>query len=572
MFQQPKIYLIDTDQTVHEKLLKKWSSIDAGTLGTPYEVSSDSNWVPVVQHQTLSNFEESDLVIIDFESKNLSKKSSGGKHAPPGEIDLWAKCDKGWIDARVRNALLAKADLDRIIENGGVLIIFAAPDSPMSFQWGYTDYRDLLTTSRSIDGGIWNITSSLNQLNISTESGSIINITDSSPTGLLLQRHLHDSKFTCTFESKWRNNKNFHTIATNKYGASVAAVINSPKGLIFLLPQISNKAYFIDELLSDTLPEILPSLFPDIEKGKWTHRPEYEIEQIKTLTNQKDLLIKSTQAALDEIQEKIDEQRIVNGWLHDLLTETGDKLVDAIKNALAELGFKKVIDMDEVRDTQGKSRREDLRLEDEETLLIIDIKGVGGRASDEDIMQANKHVMINMKELKRTNIQGLSIINQQRHLPPLERDNIGAFRQEILDFAGETDLGLLTSFDLYRMIVNKKKHDWLPEWVKPILYNHKRITVVPTHYRYLGTISKVFTGMFGLHILENEINTGDKLSVEGEIYFSEITVETIQVNNVDVKTAQLGDPAGFIWPESEIKLKEGMRVYAIPKLLHGAKT
>jgi hypothetical protein len=566
MYQQPKIYLIDADEALHKSLLKSWANIGTGTLGTPYKVPTSANWLPVIQNETLNKFEESDLVIIDLAKGVIDGSSKGGKHTPEEEIDLWAKCDKGWIDARTRTVLYAKEDMNRIVKNGGVLILFAGPDSPMNFRWAAANQRGLVRAT-DIQGGVWNIIDPLDRLNILPESGSIINVIDNSPLGTLLRRHLEGAEFTCTFQSRWSNDNTWKSLATNKYGDDVALVTEHGDGIVMIFPQLADKASFIDELLENVLPEIQPELFPNIEKGKWTHFPEYELREIIELEARKNLVISTAEAELNAIEQEITAYRSVNSWLHDLITGTGDDLVNAIKVALSELGFEHVIDVDEIRDAEGQSRREDLRIEDDIPTLIIDIKGLGGKAGDDDLTQANKHAMINMRELKKTTIQGLSIINQQRHLPPLQRDNNEPFRQEILDFAGETGLGLLTTFDLYRMVVNKQRHGWSPSWIKPLFYGHQRITAIPTHYQYIGTVSKVFTKVFGMHILENGIQVGDYLAVEGDIYFEEIEVESIQVNNIDVNSATIGDPAGFKWPEDAMKLREGMRVYSLPKAL-----
>lgn len=566
MYQQPKIFLIDAHETIHKALLKNWANIDTGTLGIPYKVPTASSWRPVIQNRALRKFEESDLIIIDLASKGLAGSANGEKHTPDEELDLWAKCDKGWIDARARTVLVVKEDFNRIVKSGGALVVFAGPDSPMEFQWASANIRGLVSKS-GVSGGVWNVIDPMDRINVLAESGSVINVTDNSPIGKLLKRHLDGAEFTCAFKPRWTGDDTWTSLATNKYGLDVALIAEYGDGVVMILPQLADKASFIEELLDGVLPEILPSLFPDIEKGKWTHLPEYELEQVIELETKKNAVIAEAEKELNKIQQEITRHRVANRWLHDLITGTGDDLVNAIKVALSELGFERIVDVDEIRDTEGKSRREDLRIEDGDPTLVIDIKGVGGKASDDDLMQANKHAMINMKELNKTTIQGLSIINQQRHLPPLQRENNEPFRQEILDFAGETGLGLLTTFDLYRMVVNKQRHGWSSNWVKPLFYGHQRITAIPTHYQYIGTVSKVFTEVFGMHILENGIQVGDYLAVEGDIYFEEIEVESIQVNNVDVKSATVGDPAGFKWVENSMRLREGMRVYALPKAL-----
>lgn len=564
MYHLPNIFLIDTDDSVYKALKSKWASIGVGTLGIPYEVPTDSDWRPVVQHRELVKYQESDLIIIDLTSKTLALTAQGGKHRPEDEIDLWAKCDKGWIDARVRTVLSAKENFNRIVTSGGVLIIFAGPDSPMAFQWASAGYRDLATKER-IDGGIWNFIDSMEDIEFSTESGSVINVIGDALIERQLKRHVEGAEFKCSFKPRWSRYGHWTPLATNKYGSHVALAGRQGDGLVFIFPQISDKASFIAEFLESVLPEQLPHLFPDIEKGKWTHLPEYELEQILELEAKKTLVIAEADKELNRLTQEIAEQRSEDGWLHDLLTATGDDLVVAIKIALSKLGFQRVIDVDEIRDAEGKSRREDLRVEDHEPTLIIDVKGVGGKASDDDLMQANKHAMINMRELNITTIQGLSIINQQRHLPPLLRENNEPFRQEILDFAGETGMGLLTTFDLYRIVVNKQRHGWSSDWVKPLFYRHQRISPLPEHYQYVGNVSKVFSDFFGMRILENRVEVGDYLAVEGDIYFEEVGVSSIQVDKVDVKSAEQGDPAGFKWPSNAIRLREGMRVYAVPK-------
>lgn len=80
-------------------------------------------------------------------------------------------------------------------------------------------------------------------------------------------------------------------------------------------------------------------------------------------------------------------------------------------------------------------------------------------------------------------------------------------------------------------------------------------------------VSKVFSGNFGIEILENEVCIGDRLAVEGEVLFEEILVESIQVTGSQVERVVAGDKAGFVWPESAMKLRPKMPVYVISKSL-----
>lgn len=69
MYHQPNIFLIDTDDSVYKTLKSKWASIGVGTLGIPYEVPTDSDWHPLIQHKGLLKYQEFDLIVIDLTSK-----------------------------------------------------------------------------------------------------------------------------------------------------------------------------------------------------------------------------------------------------------------------------------------------------------------------------------------------------------------------------------------------------------------------------------------------------------------------------------------------------------------------
>ena len=564
MFEKPSIYLIDLGQEVKDKLSNTYSHIHSGTLGIPYFVAQSSNWLPVIQHKELAGYEETDLIVIDLEKPKLAEAPKGTKHTPDSEIDIWAKCDKGWIDARIRNVVFAYENINQIVSGGGALVVFAGPESPMEFQLARSQFNSL-SNSRCLPETLWSLAEPMTRLRVAPKTGKIIEVINNEPLGRLIERHLDGAEFTCTFASRFHNDSAWKMLAKNKHGEYVSAATQHGNGIILILPQLKDKASFLLELFNDILPELTPNLFPEIEQGKWAHRPEYEFEKIKQLEEKKCEIFARAELDLKAINSEIEAYRKENSWIHDLITATGDELVESVKIALSELGFTKVIDVDQIRDAEGKSRREDLRIEDQSPLLVIDIKGVGGKAADEDVMQAAKHSLINIKELSRPDIQGLSIINQQRHIPPLERENAEPFRPELLDYAEEAGLGMMTSFELYRMVLNKRKNEWRSEWITPLFYTSPRVHLLPTHYRRIGVISKVFKGAFGVEILENEVHVGDRIAIEGDIFFEEIPVDSIEVDRKQVSHVKVGDKAGFVWPDSAMKLREKMTVYAIPQ-------
>lgn len=188
-----------------------------------------------------------------------------------------------------------------------------------------------------------------------------------------------------------------------------------------------------------------------------------------------------------------------------------------------------------------------------------------GKPSDPEAMQSHKHATIRMKEWDRTDINSLTIINHQRHLPPMDRDNIMPYRQEILDGASQISLGLMTTWDLFRLVCSLLKNKWKPEYVKPLLYKVGRIDIVPLHYQYIGIVKQIWkkAGALSIQIENLGLMKGDRISFEFPIQFEEQVVESLQLNNDDVTEASIGDEVGIKTDLIGSHIRTSTRVYVV---------
>ena len=564
-YPKPKILLLDLPDSARETLTAKGFNVIGGTLGRPYKVDKSSGSRPLIGECEVPNHSEQEIVIVELAYDKLAPGPKGTKHRPDEETDLWGKCDRGFLDPRARAAYQLIKSFDRILSAGGIFIIFADEKTGIDLELGALNRYGQYYSQESFNRDAWHFLTELFDLEVLSDYGEEISSTDmQSPVGRLLAEYLPGSQFNCTLRGGHRYEDQWQTLAKNKFDQAVAICrCRTTHGTVIVLPQLKDKVGFLVRLIGDVLPEIAPHLFPYSEEGKWTHSPEYELTQVMSLKAKQAEIIKRAGEEIRAIDVELEKERAIHGWIQSLLTGTDTQLVTSVKKALEEFGFKKVVDVDVERDREGKSRREDLQIHDESPLLVVDVKGIGGFPSDEDALQADKHAAIRMREMKRTDIVGLSIINHQRHLPPLERENETPFRQELLDAAEERTLGLMTSWDLYRLLKNATKLGWDGKYVRPIFYKRGRIMPVPTHYSYIGKIAKAWTDKFGVIIDNGELHVGDKIAVEFPVEFEEVAVNSIRVDDVNVASAKAGDRTGILWPTQMPKVKEGMKVFCI---------
>jgi hypothetical protein len=574
-YPKPKILLIDIKDNSKDLLLSEGYNVSEGTFGTPYKVKKADSLLPVIINQPYPDCYEQEIVVIDLVPGDSLDGPTEEKCVSDGENDWWASCSAGIIDPRPRAMAGVHEELDRILKYGGIFIVFAAPRLKYEFIWGYYEQFRGITKKSDIPYHNWSFLSTLHKgaIRVSSDRGEEIKSGDLRYFDELISKFASGSYFSCTFSPVYIQEKNWIVLARNKYGDAVAVLIrvdsddDKEPGHILIFPQIQNKADFLLELMKDPFPRLAPHLFPHIEKAKWIYQQEYESREVIGLKEQIEEIQKQTEVQIEEIRGQISKVREENKYLYDLLTGTDRELVEAVMRALGILGFKEIVDVDkELKDEGGDaSLREDIQIKDRSPVLIVDVKGIMDKPSDSEAMQSHKHATIRMKEWNRTDINSLTIVNHQRHLPPLERDNTMPYRQEILDGASQVDLGLMTAWDLYRLVRSFLKNGWKPEHVKPLLYQAGRISIIPLHYQYVGVVKHIWKNVGALSIqIENlGFKKGDRIDFELPIQFEEQVVESMQLNNQDVSEARIGDEIGIKTDLTKPPIRSGIRTYLV---------
>jgi hypothetical protein len=360
------------------------------------------------------------------------------------------------------------------------------------------------------------------------------------------------------------------SLAVNKFGQTVAAMFKSSEpggGFVFLLPSLDTGSDLVTELLATVVPDLLPGLFPHAGADKWTRQPEYELPRVVALAVEIEAVEATARKEVATLHAAILAAREHEGYMHVLLTGQGAPLVAAVIAALEALGFNEVKDVDAEAEASGSKgpRREDIRILSDREPILGEVKGISGTPKEANALQVHKCIAPRQREWKRTDVRGLSIINHQRHLLGLARDSDNVFQDAVLTTADEQGLTLLTTFDLFRLVRGSKQNGWRHDDVADLFYRSGRLAPVPLHYRLIGEIDHYWDGpgAIAFDLTGESLSVGDTVAYELPVDFLEETVESVQLDGVDVERATPGERVGLKTGLDKAQARGGVRIFVV---------
>jgi hypothetical protein len=566
-YPKPKILLIDVDNRCAEVLRNAGYNVNIGTFGTPYKIkkSNELYYVPL-SSTDLPNYEEQEIIIVN--TLGPEPVTSLPTDIPSeGAEGFWQTGTDGVIDPRPLAMSNLQSAFDKILNYGGIFIIFASERYYRHYY--YLVYRGYTWMRKSeINHSNWDFLTDLASIYTKKQCGYEIKFKSDEPKLRelikILSQTQEKAEYHCTLSPSPFQKNSWISLAKNKYGEDVAGILfnENSKGRIIILPQMPDAHRFLVQLIEDWCSQWNPGLFPYLESNQWLHWSEYEIPKVVELRKEIERVKTEAEEKIKKIENEIKIlQKEYADW-YTLLNGTGDELVKAVVRSLKRLGFQKVVDVDDEIEREGKKeKREDIQILDQRPILIIEVKGIHGNPDDNESTQAEKHATMRMKEWGHTDVQPLTIINHQRHLPPRER-NKKAFRDEIIEIAKEKGLGLMTTWDLFRILRNTELLNWPPEVVKPIFYRIGRIDPIPEHYEEIGEVAEVWKYAFGI-IPRTFLSIGNRLAVEIDDVFIEFSIESLQIHGEPVQTAPAESECGIGFYDATKKIRKGMRVFLV---------
>ena len=246
-----------------------------------------------------------------------------------------------------------------------------------------------------------------------------------------------------------------------------------------------------------------------------------------------------------------------------MLTGTGDELVRDVKQSLDYIGFGEVLNVDEENPEQA-AKQEDLQILDRSPALLVEVKGLSGMPTESDTTQIVKYIPRRSKEWNRTDIRGVTIVNHQRHVPALERDEKNVFTEPQIKDAELHDVTLLTTWDLFRLIRGMMQWGWKPHEIKELFYRPGRVGRIPSHYELIGDVAKFWEepGVVSIDV-ENELLVGDRIGYVLPDRFLEEEAGSLEIDREKVEKALAGQRVGLKSIYTKGELRKGTHVYRV---------
>jgi len=571
-FPKPKILLVDLPEGATARLSAAGFNVVSGTLGRPYRVPRSDNYVPVIAQPHLPNYTEQEVVIIDLKAPDPVDEPEGTKHVSEGEPDWFATASRGVIDPRPRVMAWVQDDWNRILESDGVFVVFAQPRYRQktvlaTARYGRFEREEPLAFDN------WSFLPILSRENIKIEGdhgteSQLENSVDFLES--FLRGHqaglAFDTVLTPMFNMTYEGSKvDFFPLWNSKFGNCIGGIVlatKPKKGRILILPQVKDKERAVYELVTTILPEFSRHLFPYFEGDRWVHGDEYEhVSVLKKKEIQTRIMeeAKSKVTALDE-EIKAEQERL--GFLHGILTCTGDELVDDARAVLGIIGFQRV---EQPVEEAGTNKQEDLQIHDRSPTLLLEVKGLAGQPTEKDTLQGTKYVLRRVKEWNRTDVCGVFLVNHQRNLPALERDHANVFtEQQVADAVGN-GVGLMTTWELFRLARGIIDWNWPLKAVQDVFYGKGRLPNVPSHYELAGSVAHFYDeiSVLSVDVGATGLRVGDTVGFLFPTGFFEEKIGSLQVERTPVMEAQPGQRAGYKTSLKRSEVPEGTPVYLV---------
>ena len=338
------------------------------------------------------------------------------------------------------------------------------------------------------------------------------------------------------------NNKNFLPLLTNGQGEIISyAYYEENKCITIMFPILLDKRLLLERLFKDFLYQTFSELFPMQKENSWLTNREYELPEILKLNRDKEEALRIYEESIAQKDKAIKDIREKYNYLFDMLTESGETLVNKVKRYLEWLGFDNVQSMDE-EVKEGEDFQEDLQIHlANNELLIIEVKGLYGTSKDNECSQISKIELRRIHERKYSNVHSLYIVNNERGKEPLKRQ-MPPFTDSQIKDAKFAHRAMTYTYQLFNMYFEIEAGIITKEEARNALFQNGLVDF-RSNFKSLGKPYNYFKNnkVACIELHDTILSVGDKVYFEDDRKrLNVVEIVNIQVDRQNTQTARDG--------------------------------
>jgi hypothetical protein len=561
MFSKPKICLINTTKSVLDKLCNTYLGIYDGNFGRLIQTGIRLHYETrkiFLDFLLPNNLHEYDMFIIDM-TYDLTVPYNEDAYIltdnkNKSQVGILCEYPQVIFDGRpiVSTEFFSKKIWD---EQRKIFIVFASRLEIINYDIAdfSKQYHEVIET-RSISNFDF-FSDSVQKTNKQGKEIKVLN----TEFKQILDKYSLNSEYHVIFN--FTTHPSYIPLLENNKNEIVGYLYKFNSSYLFVLPDFSKKGEFLEEFLSQTLPDFVPDFFPENTEAHWIKSDDFTLPEVAQLQARKMQLLNDVEKEILRIDKEIHAKMIEFQFLHDLIRESSATLVESVKKMLDYIGFDLILNVDEI--DQSALKEEDIKILEKEKILIIEVKGINGTSTDSDCSQISKVRYRKMKELKRTDVNALYIVNHQRFLPPTSRQN-PPFNDIQINDAVNDDRGLLTTWELYKAYGFIQKEILTKSDIQEQIFQIGLIRFLPsTKYKSLGIPNEIHRNgkVFILKLFNNKLVVGQRILIQTDNDFIPSIIKEIMFNDENLEIAENGE-FGFLIDKT---LKRNNKIW-IPKL------
>ena len=388
----------------------------------------------------------------------------------------------------------------------------------------------------------------LKDFSASSLDGTKVKLCNNQLSSMLFNFFLDNISYKQTYQTpyEWDNNnrvddKRFLPLLENQNGDIISYAWISDDDITFMFPQMDKetKIDFLDRFFNDFLYKHFSDYFPTIKANAWTTNKNYYLPNHEAIIHKKVDNRKNFEAIEKQLDDEISYNQMKYKFLHQILTETDNELVNAIIEFLKWLGFENPIAKDDT--SNGGILEEDIQIDlGEKGLLIIETKGIGGTSKDSECSQINKIKFRRCEERGKFDVYALYIVNNERHIEPIKR-TIPPFNPTQIQDAKNEKRGMVYTWQLFNLFFNIENGFITKDEARERMLKHDLVDFTP-ELKNLGEPYKYYEDnkIVCVDLKNEEIKLGDFLAYEINGRFYKQKIIAIQQNKQHVSETSEG--------------------------------